>query len=77
MLMHVYIAICLDGMAPRGCDRASAVDWFTAPELQQGYTACMLHGLEYVAQARLIQPGKTYPKIFCVAPTSIGKGNIG
>ena len=38
---------------------------------------CMIHGLEYVAQARLVQPGKTYPKIFCLPPTSIGKANIG
>ena len=77
MLMHVYIAICLVGMAPRDCNRASAVDWIAAPELQPGYSACMLHGLEYVSQARLIQPGRTYPKIFCVAPTSIGKVNVG
>jgi hypothetical protein len=33
----------------------------------------MIHGQEYVSNARLIQPGKTYPKVYCVPPTSIGK----
>jgi hypothetical protein len=37
----------------------------------------MIHGQEYVSNARLIQPGKTYPKVYCVPPTSIGKANIG
>ena len=77
MTYLVYIAVCLVGMAPRDCDRASAVDWIAAPEPQPGLAACMIHGQKYVSQARLVIPGKTYPKIYCVSPTSIGKGNVG
>jgi hypothetical protein len=37
----------------------------------------MIHGQVYVSNARLIQAGKTYPKVDCSPPMSIGKGNIG
>ena len=53
------------------------MDWIAAPEPQHGLAACMIHGQEYVSNARLIQPGKTYPKVYCVSPTSIGKASIG
>jgi hypothetical protein len=77
MMYIVYIAVCLVSMAPRDCDRSSAVDWVSAPEPQPGLAACMIHGQEYVSQARLVQPGTTYPKVYCVPPTSIGKQNVG
>ena len=77
MMYLVYVAICLSTMAPRDCDRASAVDWVAAPEPQQGLSACMIQGIEYISQACLVQSGKTYPKVFCVPPTSIGKQNVG
>ena len=77
MLYQVFIAICLTTMAPKDCDIHNAVDWIAAPEPQPGLAACMIHGQEYVSNARLIQPGKTYPKVYCVPPTSIGKANIG
>ena len=56
------IAICLSWMAPEDCDIHNAVDWITALESQVGLAACMIHGQEYVSNARLIQPSKTYPK---------------
>jgi hypothetical protein len=77
MLYQVYIAICLATILPKDCDIHNAVDWIAAPEPQLGLGACMIHGQEYVSNARLIQPGKTYPKVYCVPPTSIGKANIG
>ena len=73
MLYQVFIAT----MAPKDCDMHNAVDWIAAPGPQLGLAACMIHGQEYVSNARLIQPGKAYPKVYCAPPTSIGKANIG
>ena len=53
------------------------IGWIAAPGPQLGFAACKIHGQEYVSNARLIQPGKTYPKVYCAPPTSIGKANIG
>jgi hypothetical protein len=77
MIYIVYIAVCLVGMTPKDCNHSNAVDWIAAPEPQQGLAACMIHGEEYVSQARLVIPGKTYPKVYCQPPTNIGKGNVG
>jgi hypothetical protein len=64
-------------MAPNDCDIYNAVDWIVVPEPQFGLAACMIHGKEYVSNARLIQPDKTYPELYCTPPPSIGKANIG
>ena len=77
MIYIVYIAVCLVGMTPKDCNHSNAVDWIAAPEPQQGLAACMIHGQQYVSQARLIIPGKTYPKVYCQPPSNIGKANVG
>jgi hypothetical protein len=77
MIYTVFIAVCLVTMAPRDCDHHSAVDWVAAPEPQQGLAACMIHGEEYVANARLIEAGKTYAKVYCRPPSNIASGNVG
>jgi hypothetical protein len=77
MLYTVFVAVCLAGTPVRDCDRHSAISWVAAPEQQHGLAACMIHGQEYAAQAPgLIREG-TYVKVYCVAPTSIGKENVG
>jgi hypothetical protein len=76
MMYVVYVAVCLASMAPRDCDRATAVDWVAAPEPQPGLAECAIHGQEYAADSRLVHDGE-YVKIYCVAPTSVGKSNIG
>jgi hypothetical protein len=73
----VFIAVCAVGLSRLQCDRASATDWVAAPEPQPSLGACMIHGVEYAAQSRLVVAGKTWPRIYCVPPTSIGKQNIG
>jgi hypothetical protein len=77
MIYIVYVAVCLVGMTPKDCNHSNAVDWIAAPEPQQGLAACMIHGQQYVSQARLVIPGKTYPKVYCQPPTNIGKANVG
>jgi len=69
MLYQVSTAIRLNTMAPMDCDIHNAVDWIAAPEPQLGLGVCMIHGQEYVSNARLIQPGKTYPKVYSMPPT--------
>ena len=77
-MLHLgFITICFATMAPKNCDIHNAVDWIAAPRPQLGLAACMIHGQEYVPNARLIQPAKTYPKVYCAPPTRIGKANIG
>ena len=58
MIYIVYVAVCLVGMTPKDCNHSNAVDWIAAPEPQQGLAACMIHGQEYVSQARLVIPGR-------------------
>jgi hypothetical protein len=77
MLYQVFMAICLNAMAPKDCDIHNAVDWIAAPEPQLGLGASTMHGQEYMSNAGLLQPGKTYPKVYSVPPTRIGKANIG
>ena len=60
-------------MTPEDCNHSNAVEWIAAPEPQQGLAACMIYGQEYVSQARLVIPGKTYPKVYCQPPLNIGK----
>ena len=54
MLYQVYAAVCLATILPKDCDIHNAVDWIAAPEPQLGLGACMIHGQEYVSNARLI-----------------------
>jgi hypothetical protein len=77
MLYTVFVAVCLAGTPVRDCDCHAAVAWVAAPEQQKGLKAYMVPGQEYAAQAPgLIRRG-VYVKVFCMPPTSIGKGNVG
>jgi hypothetical protein len=77
MLYTVAIAICLVGTAPHDCERNTAVDYVYAPEQAYGLVDCMIFGQLYAATSNLVSEGVTYPKVFCIAPTSIGKGDLG
>jgi hypothetical protein len=63
VLHQGFIAICFATLAPKDCDIHNAVGWIVVPEPQLGFAPCMIYGQEYVSNARLIQPDKTYPKV--------------
>jgi len=63
--MEVLILVCALNVAAPDCQRETAISKFYAPEPQSSYSACMMHGMLFAAQSRMVKEG-TYPKIFCV-----------
>lgn len=75
MLLEAYIAICLATIDKKDCDRTTATHYFAGVEQSEGYAGCMIHGMEFVTQSRLLKPGM-YPKIWCKPVEQLPK-NVG
>lgn len=72
----VIILVCALGLTPKDCQKASATHIIHAPEPAESLSACMLLGMKYAAEANVVTAGY-YPKVFCVAPTNIGREATG
>jgi len=62
--MKVLILICVLQVNAEDCHKDNAISVFFAPDLQRNAASCMMHGMLFVAQSRMVKEG-TYPKIVC------------
>jgi hypothetical protein len=64
MLYTVLIAVCLTATPARECHQPTSVAWIVAPDHPTSVSGCMVHGMHYVAESRLVTVG-SYAKVFC------------
>jgi hypothetical protein len=75
-MYEVIILVCAMALTPMKCQMNTATHVLHAPEASDSLTGCMMHGMQYAAESNVVTEGY-YPKVFCVAPTNIGKETTG
>jgi hypothetical protein len=64
MLYTVAIAVCLSTTPHIECHEPTAVAWIVSPEHPTSVSGCLMHGMLYASNSRLVTAG-SYAKVFC------------
>ena len=71
MLYTVAIAVCLAATPLTECHEPTAVAWIVSPEQPDSPAGCLIHGMQYAANSRLVSAG-SYAKVFCTPGAGAG-----
>jgi hypothetical protein len=72
----IMILVCALSTPAKDCQKDTATQIIHAPDEQDSLTSCMLYAIRYAAESNLVTKGY-YPKVFCIAPSNIGRETTG